>query len=297
MRQTGRVSLDFVGFWPDGKRFGFVLTHDVEARPGHDFVRKMMGLEEKYGFRSSFNFVPEGYAVDEDLLVELRMRGFEIGVHGLNHDGRLFLSQDTFMARAPRINDYISQWQAAGYRSPMTHRQPEWLQALDIEYDLSFFDTDPYEPMAGGTMSIWPYFIGHFVELPYTLMQDHTYLNVFGHKTPQNWLDKVEFIRRNHGMVLLNAHPDYLMSDATWDIYEAFLAQMSQYKDMWHGLPRDLARWWRWRADQPAQHIPGQRIGTAYRWRAQETGTMSATALETVVLEPLMATVPDDTFP
>ena len=43
------------------------------------------------------------------------------------------------------------------------------MRHLEIEYDLSFFDTDPFEPIPGGTMSIWPFFIGHFVELPYTL--------------------------------------------------------------------------------------------------------------------------------
>ena len=31
------------------------------------------------------------------------------------------------------------------------------MQALEIEYDLSFFDTDPCEPIPGGTMSIWPF--------------------------------------------------------------------------------------------------------------------------------------------
>jgi hypothetical protein len=43
---------------------------------------------------------------------------------------------------------------------------PEWLQALDIPYDLPFFDTDPYEPMPGGTKSICPFTLGWFVELP-----------------------------------------------------------------------------------------------------------------------------------
>ena len=159
-------SLDIVGLWPSGNRFALVLTHDVEARLGHDFVRQVMDLEEKYGFRSSFNFVPEGYKIDRDLLDEMRARGFEVGVHGLTHDGRLFSSRDVFEARARKINDYAAQWGAVGYRSPMTHRHPLWMQSLDIEYDLSFFDTDPYEPMAGGSMSIWPYMIGHFVELP-----------------------------------------------------------------------------------------------------------------------------------
>ena len=78
-------------------------------------------------------------------------------------------------------------------------RNPEWMQALEIEYDLSFFDADPYEPMPGGTMSIWPFILGRFVELPYTLIQDHTLTAVLGETTPRLWLEKVDFIERYRG--------------------------------------------------------------------------------------------------
>src|SRR5882762_2459664 len=46
--------------WPDGKRFAFILTHDVEGKKGLARVEQLMKLEQKHGFRSSFNFVPEG---------------------------------------------------------------------------------------------------------------------------------------------------------------------------------------------------------------------------------------------
>ena len=46
--------------WPDGKRFAFVLTHDVEGQRGLDRVRQLTELEMEFGFRSSFNFIPEG---------------------------------------------------------------------------------------------------------------------------------------------------------------------------------------------------------------------------------------------
>jgi hypothetical protein len=130
----------------------------------------------------------------------------------------------------------------------MTHRNPEWMQALEIEYDLSFFDTDPYEPMPGGTMSIWPFMMGRFVELPYTLAQDHTLMVTRAERTPRLWLEKVEFIRRHHGLALLNAHPDYLRAPRHFAIYDAFLKSMSERNDYWHALPREAARWWRARA-------------------------------------------------
>ena len=276
LEELGQQSLAIVGLWPAGARFAFVLTHDVEARAGHDFVRQVMNLEEKYGFRSSFNFVPEGYKIDRDLLDEMRVRGFEIGVHGLKHDGRLFSSRELFEARARKINAYAAEWGAVGYRSPMTHRNPEWMQALDIQYDLSFFDTDPYEPMAGGSMSIWPYFIGRFVELPYTLMQDHRYLEVLEQRSPDLWLQKVDFIEANYGMVLLNSHPDYLLKPGGMAVYEAFLAAMAERRNCWHALPREVAAWWRQRDATDPERLaqPGGRteLPEAVVWTMERRG-------------------------
>ena len=54
--------------WPEGKKFAFVLTHDVESVVGLARVRQFAELEMEFGFRSSFNFVPEGdYRVPKEL--------------------------------------------------------------------------------------------------------------------------------------------------------------------------------------------------------------------------------------
>jgi len=246
------TAMPFVRFWPDAARCALVLTHDIETADGQDVVREVAALEERYGFRSSFNFVPERYRVDTTLLAELRTRGFEIGVHGLTHDGKLFASHAEFMRRAARINEYLAAWDAVGFRAPCTLRHPAWMQALAIDYDLSFFDTDPHEPIPGGVMAIWPFQMGHFVELPYTLVQDHTLTTILKHTTPQVWLDKLAFIARYHGMALLNTHPDYLRDRVTWAVYEAFLAALNERRrDFWHALPHEVAAWWCARSDGP----------------------------------------------
>lgn len=242
---SGRSSVRVRPLWPQGKKYTFVLTHDVESATGQEFVRRIADLEEKLGFRSSFNFVPERYHVDKTLVNELQQRGFEVGIHGLKHDGKLFNSYREFMNRAKRINNYLQEFGAVGFRSPLTHRNPEWMQALDIEYDLSFFDTDPFEPIPGGTMSIWPFFLGHFVELPYTLVQDYTLTSVLGETTPRLWLEKVDFIEKYYGMALINSHPDYLREPVNLKIYSDFLLAMKQQMGFWHALPCDVARWWR----------------------------------------------------
>ncbi len=258
LRQRGLDAAPFVNFWPDGHRFALVLTHDIETEQGQTFVETVADLEERMGFRSVFNFVPERYPIDHGLLSALRQRGFEIGVHGLKHDGKLFSSRQVFEQKAAKINQYLEDWEAIGFRAPYMHRNPAWLQALNLEYDLSFFDTDPYEPMPGGTMSIWPFLLGSFVELPYTLAQDHTLMVILGADTPRLWLDKVNFIERWQGMTLVNTHPDYLQKPENLAIYEAFLRAMKERKNYWHALPHTVARWWRERAQFQAQRHDGQ---------------------------------------
>lgn len=253
----------FVHFWPQARKFALVLTHDVETAAGLAHVEELAELETRYGFRSSFNFVPERYSLDRELIRNLRGRGFEIGVHGLKHDGKLFSSHAVFMERAQRINSYLKDFDAVGFRAPFTHRQPEWMQALDVEYDLSFFDTDPFEPVAGGTMSIWPFTIGHFMELPYTLVQDYTLTAVLGATTPRIWIEKVEFIAKYWGMALVNTHPDYLRDPANWRLYEQFLESMNRRAGAcWHALPGEVARWWRMRRDTEApEALAGAVVG------------------------------------
>ena len=96
--------------WPEGKKFAFVLTHDVELQGGHDKCKALMQIEKDLGFVSSFNFVPERYNVSAELREYLQENGFEVGVHGLNHDGKLFSSKKVFDERANKINKFLKEW-------------------------------------------------------------------------------------------------------------------------------------------------------------------------------------------
>jgi hypothetical protein len=261
-------SLRFRKFWPGDSRFAFVLTHDIETSQGQKNAARIADLEEELGFRSSFNFVAERYALDQGLINDLRNRGFEIGVHGLKHDGKLFSSKSEFVRRAEKINQAFHDLGAVGFRSPLTHRNPEWMQFLNIEYDASFFDTDPYEPMPGGVMSIWPFQTGRFTELPYTLAQDVTLYHVLGERTPRLWLDKVRFIEKFMGMALAITHPDYLVEPELERIYVDFLRILCEgygsptSGKYWHALPRDVARWWVKRSGSDIES-PGAKIELA----------------------------------
>ena len=146
--------------WPGNKKFAFVLTHDVESATGLRKSLDLMRVEIELGFRSSFNFVPEGeYRVSPEVRNELTRNGFEVGIHDLKHDGRLYQSPRDFSQRAARINHYLKEWQAVGFRSAFMLRQLDWLHELNVQYDASTFDTDPFEPQPEGYHTIFPLWI------------------------------------------------------------------------------------------------------------------------------------------
>ena len=59
-----------------------------------------MNLERDHGFSSCFNFVPEGEYRVPDAVREMLRGGFEVGIHGLEHDGKLYSSKAKFAAKA-----------------------------------------------------------------------------------------------------------------------------------------------------------------------------------------------------
>jgi hypothetical protein len=145
--------------WPDGKKFALVLHHDVDTAEGHDKCHHLIKLEERMGFRSSFNFVPERYHVSSDLRRHLVDKGFEVGVHGLKHDGKLFLSKKGFKEQAIRIRHYLKEWQSNGFVSPSMHRNLHWILELGVNHDTSTFDVDPFEPNPNGVRTIFPFYV------------------------------------------------------------------------------------------------------------------------------------------
>jgi glycosyltransferase involved in cell wall biosynthesis len=244
--------------WPAGKQFALALSHDVDTATGYRHCLKLAAIEEQLGFRSQFNFVPERYGnVSIRLLNELRERGFGIGVHGLKHDGKYFISKSVFKRRAYRINSYFQKWETRGYTAPAMLRRYEWMHSLDMDYCISTFDTDPFEPQPDGAGTIFPYWVQSstndhgFVELPYTLPQDFTIFILLGEKTIDIWRQKLGWLAAHGGMALLNTHPDYMTfcgesndrMEYPVDYYIDFLRYVQQRytNTFYHVLPEQIA--------------------------------------------------------
>jgi len=242
--------------WPDGRRFAFVLTHDVEGTTGLDRCGQLADLETSLGFRSAFNFVPEGeYRVPEALRRRLTTNGFEVGVHDLHHDGRLYRSHSAFLQHARAINRYVREWNASGFRSAFMLHDLDWLQALDVEYDASTFDTDPFEPQPDGVQTIFPFEVRRpdgtsYTELPYTLAQDSTLFLILQQPTIDLWTTKLDWVASHGGLALVNVHPDYIAFDGEprageygVALYRGLLEYVrARYEgSFWHARPRDVA--------------------------------------------------------
>ncbi|MCA9184726.1 MAG: hypothetical protein R3E01_07565 [Pirellulaceae bacterium] len=258
--------------WPKSYGAAVSLTHDVETLAGVKRVPELAAMEERLGLRSAWNFIPYKYRIDRGLLAELQQRGHEICVHGYNHDGLLFTSPKLFARRAVGINRAAREFGAVGFRAPMVHRNLEWLQQLDFQYDSSYFDIDPFQAMPGGVGGVWPLVAGRFVELPYTLPQDHTLLVVLGEQSPQIWMEKLRLLKQLAGMALLITHPDYLDSHGSLAIYQRFLEHVHTQTDLWKALPKDIARWW---VARQASTVDSQSDGGAVAGPAAELGQVT----------------------
>jgi peptidoglycan/xylan/chitin deacetylase (PgdA/CDA1 family) len=243
------TEIRFRWFWPGRARAALALTHDVESAAGLRNALRIADVEAQRGFRSSFNVVNSSYEIDHGVLRELADRGFEIGVHGVWHDRSLFSTRGDFESQLDLLQEAARTFGAVGFRSPSTYRVPEWLAELPFEYDCTVPLSDPYEPQPGGCCSPWPYFIGDTVELPWTLTQDHTLFTLLRHRSIDLWLGQVERLRDAAGLIEALTHPDpgYLGEPRNARLYEAFLDRMTEHADLWNALPRDIARWWRYR--------------------------------------------------
>jgi glycosyltransferase involved in cell wall biosynthesis len=150
------------------------------------------------------------------------------------------------------------------------------LHHLEIEYDASTFDTDPFEPQPDGMGTIFPFCVPGrdnqkgYVELPYTLPQDFLLFVLLQEQSIDIWKKKLDWIAAQGGMALFIVHPGYMHfnkgdsaevpisplptgegglgrgDEYPARYYEEFLEYIkSRYEGQyWHALPRDIARFW-----------------------------------------------------
>ena len=87
LAEIAGTPVPYIAPWPRGQRWALVLTHDVETDAGRDRIGDLRAVENGSDC-VCVEFRPRRYTTPLVLIDDLTDAGFEVGVHGLYHDGR-----------------------------------------------------------------------------------------------------------------------------------------------------------------------------------------------------------------
>jgi hypothetical protein len=265
--------IPFVWFWPEGASSCAMVTHDVETMSGVLNCPYLMDTEDKFAIKGSFQLIPEErYEVTDALLDSIRRRGFEVGVHDLNHDGHLYRDREQFLERVKKINSYKTKFGASGFRSGVLYRKQLWFDALDFSYEMSVPNVAHLDPQRGGCCTVTPYFVGKILELPLTMTQDYTLFHILNRESLDLWKTQIDLIMEKHGLISFNIHPDYLDNPSRRTVFEALLEHLSDLrreKGIGITTPAEINRWWRQRSQMKL-------VKDGHDWRVEGPGSERA---------------------
>ena len=265
--------IPFIWYWPEGYSACCIMTHDVETKVGRDFCPEIIKVERARDVYSSFELVPEQrYEVPDNFVDQINRAGCEVCVHGLNHDGNLFVSKEIFLERAPQINQYAAMWGAVGFRSPVMYRNLDWFDAFTFSYDMSVPNVGHLDPQPGGCCTIMPYFVGDILELPLTTTQDYPLYHILRQRSLDLWKEQTGKILARHGLISFIIHPDYTTSSWASHLYESLLDHLVALRaehGVWIALPREVDCWWRQRSKMTLVRDNG-------KWRIDGVGAERA---------------------
>jgi hypothetical protein len=252
MKSRKVTKVPFIWYWPHGIPSCTMMTHDVETSTGANFCPELMDLNDSFRIKSSFQIIPEKrYPVSDSFLSSFHQRGFELNVHDLNHDGYLFADREQFSRRAAKINQYVQQFGASGFRSAVMYRNIDWFDQLDISYDMSIPNMAHLDPQKGGCCTVLPFFVGKILELPVTTTQDYSLFHILNKYSIELWKEQIDLIREKHGLISFIVHPDYIIASKARGVYTQLLEYLSDIRsrgETWMALPREVAAWWRLRS-------------------------------------------------
>jgi hypothetical protein len=140
----------------------------------------------------------------------------------------------------------------SGFRSAVMYRNIDWLDALDISYDMSIPNAAHLDPQCGGCCTIFPFFAGNILELPVTTTQDYSLLHILGDYSIRLWRQQISSIAEKHGLMSFIIHPDYMIDKKARRVYSDLLQHLSDMRakeQTWIALPNEVASWWRLRSE------------------------------------------------
>jgi peptidoglycan/xylan/chitin deacetylase (PgdA/CDA1 family) len=216
------------------RRAEIALTHDIDSPEGFAWVRPIATLEMQYGFRSLWNVVGRKYRIDYGVCDWLADNGFEIGLHGYNHDNKLvFVGEPRIRARLERCRPFMQRYRVRSFRSPSWFRTRELYRVLKdyFQKDYSALDSDILCPGGhGGCLSTRPFTFEELTLVPCTVPFEAPLL--FGYRPEQVldfWKEKLSWLQAGGGDIVVNTHPDpyYGGNEAMLAQYEELLKRLA----------------------------------------------------------------------
>src|SRR5438874_2605821 len=121
--------------------------------------------------------------------------------HRSSRDGPLHQAEELFRKRVRKINEYARTYRMAGFRAGAMHRNQEWFDLLEFQYDMSVPTVSHLEPQRGGCCTVMPYFVGNLLELPLTTVQDHSLFYVLRECSIDLWQRLGELFSAHYGLI------------------------------------------------------------------------------------------------
>jgi peptidoglycan/xylan/chitin deacetylase (PgdA/CDA1 family) len=241
------------GPWPEGRRYVFMMTHDVDTKAGMKMAGQVLDEMLELGLKPCFFLVAHGYRWDDGFCDAVRQGGGEIGLHGDTHDNRIaFEDAEEAGRRLDSCRDKIERHGIRGFRSPSLLVSEALYQAVGSRFawDSSVPDTDT-DTLIGarrGCGTIFPYRRGKTLVLPITMPADDRLL-LLGYRGLQ-LLDvlrrKWRYVRKTGGLCHFLTHPEpHLFGKAVIrDLYRALIQEAVDSDDCWIATPSMLADYW-----------------------------------------------------
>lgn len=209
----------------NGKKYAFILTHDVDTRKGLRRAKKLKKIEHKYDVPSAWYIPSKRYKLDNEAIKELANHG-EVGAHGTKHNGKLDrIPGNKLVERlceAKQILEKITGEQIEGFRAPLLQHNVKIIQALrdaGYAYDTSIPTWEPRHPntmKSHGIGTMYPLNLEGVTEIPVTLPQDHQLLHILGLSPKgaiRKWMNVINTIKEIGGLCTILVHPDYKLAD------------------------------------------------------------------------------------
>jgi len=147
--------------------------------------------------------------VTGEFLDSIRRRGFEVVVHDLNHDGRLFSDKKEFMKRVARINAYGKEFGATGFRAAfsiaISGGLTRWISSTTLRFQRRAPGPAARRMLYGHALFRW-----QNARTAVTMTQDYTLFHILNDYSTELWKRQTSLIMEKHGLMNVIIHPDYI---------------------------------------------------------------------------------------